>query len=98
MGCFKIEKEDYNEIQNSCNELLDMLRELKEINFEDKTYSIEYYLGGDLKFLALALGINQSTGHYPCIWCKTKKENFIKDIHNQAADRVLKSKSYFICN
>lgn len=72
-----------------------MFRKLKEIIFEDKTYSLEYFLGGDLKFLALALGINQSTGHYPCIWCKTKKEDFVKDIHSHAANRVLISNIYY---
>ena len=53
-----------------------------------KLFSIEYYLGGDWKFLALVTGIDSATSKYACIWCKcpdtdrhkTNKEWSISDI------------------
>ena len=33
-------------------------------------YTLEYFLGGDLKFLALVCGINAANGTYSCVWCK----------------------------
>lgn len=98
LGCFKIDKEDYNEIKNSLKEILDMIRNLKNITFENKTYKIEYFLGGDLKFLALALGINASNGDYPCIWCKSLKSSFATNIHNHEADRVISGNIFAIIN
>ena len=31
---------------------------------------IEYFLGGDLKFLAIVCGIEAANAKYACIWCK----------------------------
>ena len=38
------------------------------------TYSIQYFLGGDMKFLALVCGIDSTTCTHSCIWCKCPKE------------------------
>ena len=33
-------------------------------------HNIEYFLGGDLKFLAIVCGIEAANAKYACIWCK----------------------------
>lgn len=92
LGCFQINKEDYDELKVSLKELITSFEKLKKIQFEDKTYKIEYFLGGDLKFLALALGISAAMSIHPCPFCTSKKEDFITEIHNHEANRNYKSK------
>ena len=36
----------------------------------DYTYKLTYFLGADMKFLAMALGIAAANSTYSCIWCK----------------------------
>ena len=37
---------------------------------KSERFSIEYFLGGDLKFLAVAVGIDSACSKYACRWCK----------------------------
>ena len=41
-------------------------------------YTIEWFLGADLKFLALCTGVGAANSKYACIWCKFPAE----DRHN----------------
>ena len=43
---------------------------LSDITVDSTTFSLEYYLGGDWKFLALATGIDCASSDHACIWCK----------------------------
>jgi hypothetical protein len=56
LGTFYIKKEDHNELKTALKELLDELKTLKTIEVDGTEYTIEFWLGGDLKFLALVLG------------------------------------------
>lgn len=47
---------------------------LKEISANNCTYKIEYFLGGDLKFLALVCGLGRANEDYPCVGCKCPRE------------------------
>ena len=73
---FEIKKEDYVNLKICLNELLIEIACINEIEIENKKYNIIKFLGGDLKFLALFMGINSANSNYPCIWCKLKKLNF----------------------
>lgn len=37
-------------------------------------FTVTYYLGGDLKFLAIVTGIDSATSTYACIWCKVQND------------------------
>lgn len=39
----------------------------------DKVYNIQFFLGGDWKYLATICGIESATAEYSCIWCKCSK-------------------------
>ena len=42
-----------------------------------KVYKIQFYLGGDWKFLATVCGLESATADYAYIWCKCpKRERF----------------------
>ena len=44
------------------------------IDVNGVSYTIEYFMGGDWKFLAMVTGIDSATSTYPCIWCKCDKD------------------------
>ena len=48
--------------------------DLESVIIDDNTYSIQYFLGGDMKFLALVCGIDSATCTHSCIWYNCPKE------------------------
>ena len=54
--------------------LADIVQEVKElessISVHDKKFCLEFYLGGDWKFLAMISGIDSASSTHACIWCK----------------------------
>ena len=50
----------------------------KHIVIDGTEYTIEWFLGADLKFLALCTGVGAANSKYACIWCKCPSE----DRHN----------------
>ena len=52
------------------------LSSITEITIGEKTFTIVFHLGGDLKFLALVLGINAANSNFPCPICTTDKKEF----------------------
>ena len=43
---------------------------LKQIEVGQDTFSVDYYMGCDWKFLASITGIDSASSTYSCIWCK----------------------------
>ena len=37
------------------------------IEVDDEMYTIDYFLGGDMKFLLMACGLNSANGKYACV-------------------------------
>ena len=68
-------KEDYNSMKLALSDLVKELSEYKHIRVDKNVYNIEYFLGGDWKFLAMACGLGAAaTANFACIWCKAPKE------------------------
>lgn len=80
LGVFNIDSEKYDELEICLKELVIELSELKEIKNNDTdtetSDQIDYYLGGDLKFISLVMGINDANSAHPCPFCYAKNENF----------------------
>ena len=53
---FWIKTEDYDDIKIALKEILDELKDMTTINVDGIENSLEFYLGGDLKFIAIVLG------------------------------------------
>lgn len=64
------ESEDYNSMRAGLSDLLKEVESLKSITVNEQTFTIEYFLGGDWKFLAMATGIDLASSTFACIWCK----------------------------
>ena len=79
--------EEYNSIRDSLSDLIEEMRILKSVEVNGVEYELEYFLGGDWKFLACVCGIGCANQDYACIWCKcprvhrwdTSKKWSIKD-------------------
>ena len=73
-GCHTIAllntNEDYDNLQESLSDIADEMKQLKSITVDGKEFTLEFYLGGDWKFLALVTGIEAATSKYFCVWCK----------------------------
>ena len=53
--------------------LSDIRREVESLNcmkVGDEYFNIEWFLGGDWKFLACVCGLGAAISTHPCIWCK----------------------------
>ena len=46
---------------------------MTKISIGNDTYPIEYFMGGDWKFLASVCGIGGANADYACIWCRCPK-------------------------
>ena len=63
-------KEPEKSLQRGLEDLRNEVERLTEIVVDGETYQIDYYLGGDWKFLACITGIDSARSQYACIWCK----------------------------
>ena len=66
-------KDDYEGIRDSLNDLREEMASLAFITCQDVSFKIEYFLGGDWKFLATVCGIGPANQNIACIWCLCPK-------------------------
>ncbi len=76
IGLFNLKTENYEELQICLKEIVEQLSSLTEVTVDEQTFQIVFHLGGDLKFLALVLGINAANSNHPCPICTTNKKDF----------------------
>ena len=63
-------KENYQSITESVTDLVTEMKTLNVLKVGEYTYKLTYFLGADMKFLAMALGIEAANSTYSCVWCK----------------------------
>ena len=69
LAIFK-EPESYDSLKKCLSDIIADVNTLSSIEVNGITFAIEYYLGGDWKFLALSSGIDSASSTHACIWCK----------------------------
>ena len=47
----------------------------RKLMVNNQEVNIDFYLGGDYKFLLLLLGLKGATSNYACAWCKVHKKD-----------------------
>ncbi len=67
------DEEKYEPVRDALQDIRSEVERLKEITVDGQTYTINYHVGGDWKFLAMATGIDSACSEYACIWCKCSK-------------------------
>lgn len=68
------ESENYESMRSALKDIRAEMEALTTIDVSGMTFGIDYYLGGDWKFLAMATGIDSAASKYACIWCKCPAE------------------------
>ncbi|KAJ7384006.1 hypothetical protein OS493_024017 [Desmophyllum pertusum] len=63
-------KESFGTVFNEINETIKQ----GHITVNDSMYNVEFFLGGDYKFLLLMMGMKGATSIYACLWCKIAKD------------------------
>lgn len=53
--------------------IIEEAKDLEILTVDNKVYQVQYFLGGDWKFLALVCGIESASSNHACIWCKCPK-------------------------
>lgn len=74
IGIFKVSESDYSALYEALQDIIIEANNLKYITINVNKYDIQYFLGGDMKLLALVCGIESATSTYSCIWCKCPKD------------------------
>lgn len=64
------EPEQYESMEKALADIIDEVGTLTTIEVNGTEFNIEYFMGGDWKFLAMATGIDSASSTYACIWCK----------------------------
>ena len=70
--------EDCQTLKDSVPNILREVNELINKGFiviDDKEIQLEFFLGGDLKFLLIIMGLNSASSNYACLWCKVHKHS-----------------------
>ena len=66
--------ENYDNLRSTCQPLLNLLSENKCITVNGQTFDLELFVGGDMEFLQIVLGLGGSTGNFTCPRCKVHKD------------------------
>ena len=64
--------EKYETIETSFSEIISDINSVDN-NGKIKVNDKELFLGGDYKFLLMAMGMSGATSDYACLWCKVQK-------------------------
>ena len=62
--------EKYADLSGALIDIAEEAKHLQSITVRGVTHPMEYFLGGDMKFLALVCGIDSATADFSCVWCK----------------------------
>jgi len=69
-----IQSNDYDSMAEVLKKVAYDVKTMNTISGNGITFSVEFFLGADWKFLALAIGIKSASAKYFCIWCKCSDE------------------------
>ena len=70
--------ENYETLKESLSNLFREINELittGTILIDREHVKLECFLGGDMKFLLMILGLASATSNHACLWCKVHKDN-----------------------
>lgn len=90
LAILKVSESNGDELFCALKDIIDEARDLNCISVKDHIFKIDYYLGGDMKFLAKVCGIEGATSEFSCIWCKCPKDKrYNMDLQWSVTDELL---------
>lgn len=67
-------EEKYETLATALADVRAEMSTLTTVTVGGMTFSVEYFLGADWKFLALVCGLDAANSEHACVWCKCPKE------------------------
>ena len=70
--------EKYETLKTSLSKFFDEVNQLIStgmLAIDGEDVELEFFLGGDMKFLLMILGLSSATADYACVWCKIHKDD-----------------------
>ena len=70
--------ETYDNIKSSFSDMFSKINHFIDkgsITIDDQEQKLEFFIGGDYKFLLTVMGLKGATSLYACLWCKVHKNN-----------------------
>ncbi|KAJ7391238.1 hypothetical protein OS493_019369 [Desmophyllum pertusum] len=61
---------NYEKLAESLADIRKDVNSLQQISLGTQSFEVEWFLGGDWKFLACVCGLGAAIATHPCIWCK----------------------------
>ena len=71
-------QENYGHLSAAVKDIANEIELTKSITIWGHEFNIEFFLGADMKFLAICLGIEAANPTYSCIWCKSPAADGLK--------------------
>ena len=62
--------ENYDAKVRALSDIVNEVSTLQSIEIGGNSHPIEYFMGGDMKFLAMVCGIEAANATFSCVWCK----------------------------
>ena len=62
--------EKYEYLSGAVKNIANEIQSTQSITIDGHEFNIEFYLGADIKYLEICLGIKAANAKYSCIWCK----------------------------
>ena len=63
-------QEKYIHLSEAVTDIANDIQLTKLITVDGHEFNIEFFLGADMKFVAIYLGLEAANATYSCIWCK----------------------------
>ena len=70
-------KENYSTLETCFKDVfrdINALVKEKKIEVNGKTVNLEFFVGGDYKFLLILMGLSAANSNHACVWCKVHKD------------------------
>ena len=67
-------QEKYEYLSEAVKDIANEIQSIQSITIDGQKFNIQFFLGADMKYLAICLGIQAAHAKYSCIWCKCPAE------------------------
>ena len=67
-------QEKYENLSESVKDISEEIKSIKSITIDGHKFEIEFFMGADMKYLAICAGIQSANATFSCIWCKCPAE------------------------
>jgi hypothetical protein len=80
IGLYRLKDDNYENLSLALNKISTEMESMnRKIIVNEKTYEIDWSIGGDMAWLKVERGLNNCNSKNPCVHCTIPKKDFYKD-------------------